>query len=191
MISKSSMLTLAAALCLAASPALAQHPHGPGGAPGAAGAAGGSHGPAMSSPSGDRSSMGTSGSSHSSSSSPTNVLSRNTKLDSHLTSNLQSKGLLPAGTDLKDACKGFRNLGQCIAALHVSHNLNISFDCLKADMTGGTVPQGATCPAGTGSSKLSLGKSIQALSPNANGKSEAKTGQKQADADIADADKNS
>src|SRR5262245_46044400 len=33
--------------------------------------------------------------------------------------------LLPAGTDLKTACDGFKNKGQFIAALHVSQNLHI------------------------------------------------------------------
>jgi len=122
-----------------------------------------------------------------SSSSPTTLLTNNTKLDSKLTSNLQSKGLLPAGTDLKDACSGFKNLGQCVAAIHVSHNLNVPFACLKADMTGTAPATDSTCPAGTGSSKLSLGKSIQSLSPNADARTESKNAQKQSDSDIKDA----
>lgn len=188
-----------AALCLAAAPAFAQNPHasaGPAGGPGAG--AGGSHGVAMGNGMGrgDAGSMADHGptmkeTNHASAGSPTTLLERNTKLDGTLTSKLQSKGLLPSGTDLKDACSGFKNLGQCVAAIHVSHNLNISFDCLKADMTGGTVPQGTTCPAGTGSSKMSLGKSIQTLSPNSSGKSEAKTAEKQANSDIKDAEKSS
>src|SRR6266478_3841734 len=52
-------------------------------------------------------------------SSPGTVLTKNTKLDTHLTNLLQSKGLLAKGTDLKDACSGFKNLGQCVAAMHV------------------------------------------------------------------------
>ncbi|MBZ5527191.1 MAG: hypothetical protein LAN71_04710 [Acidobacteriia bacterium] len=183
-------------LWLGATPALAQHGQSgnhPGGGPGGtgmpggagmgggAGAAGSAHG-----------SMGNAGGygggNHSAASSPTNVLSHNTKLDSTLTSKLQSQGLLPKGTDLKTACAGFKNLGQCIAAIHVSHNRNISFDCLKADMTGQAPAAGTSCPAGTGSKKLSLGSSIQALDPQANGKSEAKTAGKQADADIRDSE---
>lgn len=119
-----------------------------------------------------------------SSKSGTDVLTNNAKLDSKLTSNLQSKGLLPSGTDLKDACSGFRNLGQCMAAIHVSHNLRVSFACMKADMTGQAALSGSNCPAGTGSSKMSLGKSIQALDPNADAKTEASKATKQADADL-------
>ena len=66
-----------------------------------------------------------------------------------LMSRLQS--LLPMGTDLKTAAMGFRNQGQFIAALHVSKNLNIPFDQLKAKMTGDH-PE-------------SLGKAIQELRP--------------------------
>lgn len=176
-------------LGLAVAPTLAQHSHGAGaGGPGTGGA-GGPHGPAMGRGS-DNASMGGS-SARGSASSPSSVLDRNTKLDSKLTSKLQAKGLLPAGTDLKDACAGFRNLGQCMAAIHVSHNLKIPFDCLKADMTGTAAAQGSTCPAGTGSSKMSLGKSIQTLSPNADSKTEAKNGAKQADADLKEAESDS
>ena len=120
-------------------------------------------------------------------SSPTAVLTKNTKLDTHLTSLLQTKGLLPKGTDLKDACAGFKNLGQCVAAVHVSHNLNIPFACLSADMTGTAPASGSTCPSGTGTSKMSFGKSIQTLSPNAAAKTEEKTATKQANDDINEA----
>lgn len=176
----------AIALCFAAAPAFAQHPaHGAG----AAGGAGGPHGPAMDHGS-DNGSMGSSA--KGSSSSPTTLLDRNTKLDTNLTSKLQSKGLLPAGTDLKDACGGFKNLGQCIAAIHVSHNLKIPFTNLKCDMTDvGPDGKASSCPTGTSASKLSLGKSIQTLSPNADAKSESKTAQKQSDDDIKDAESGS
>jgi hypothetical protein len=49
------------------------------------------------------------------------LLTQNTKLSSNL------QGLLPAGTNLQDAAKGFDNLGQFVAATHVSHNLGIPF----------------------------------------------------------------
>lgn len=104
-------------------------------------------------------------------SSPTSVLGRNSKLDSTLTSNLQSKGLIPKGADLATICASFRNLGQCIAAVHVSHNLGISFVCLQSDMTGVAPPTTSDssstsgCPAGTGSSKMSLGAAIHTLKP--------------------------
>jgi hypothetical protein len=100
--------------------AQAQHAHS--GGPGLP------HGPSASSHGELNSSS--SGSQGAASSSPQEVLTRNTKLDSTLTMKLQSKNLLPAGTDLKSACSGFRNLGQCVAAIHISHNLNIPLACL-------------------------------------------------------------
>jgi hypothetical protein len=81
-----------------------------------------------------------------------------------LASKLQ--GLLPAGTDLKTAADGFKNFGQFVAAVHVSQNLGIPFDQLKAKMTGPN-PE-------------SLGKAISDLSPNADAKLEQKKAEKQA-----------
>jgi hypothetical protein len=183
---KKRLVLITTACFFAMAPAFAQHPPGGGGA----GGAGGSHGPVMGNNAAvhgnaDISSKGAA------SSSPTTLLTKNTKLDSTLTSKLQSKGLLPAGIDLKDACAGFKNLGQCVAAIHVSHNLKVPFACMKADMTGTAPATGTTCPTGTGSSKMSLGKSIQTLSPNSDSKTEAKNAQKQSDADIKEAETSS
>ena len=50
-----------------------------------------------------------------------------------LASRVQS--LLPPGTSLEAAASGFKDEGQFIAALHVSRNLNIPFNQLKADLT--------------------------------------------------------
>jgi len=79
-----------------------------------------------------------------------------------LKSKLQS--MLPAGTDLKTAASGFRNQGQFIAALHVSKNLGIPFDQLKAKMTGST--------------PMSLGQAIHALKPNMSEKEADKEAEK-------------
>ena len=59
--------------------------------------------------------------------------------------------LLPKGMPIATAEDGFKNEGQFIAALHVSQNLNIPFDQLKAKMTG--------------SNSESLGKSIHDIKP--------------------------
>ncbi len=61
--------------------------------------------------------------------------------------------LLPPGTTVANAAAGFRNFGQFVAAVHVSRNLGIPFDQLKARMTG---PQ-----------PVSLGQAIQQLKPAA------------------------
>jgi hypothetical protein len=74
---------------------------------------------------------------------PTTTTVKNAKLEQKL------KLLLPAGTNMNDAAKGFKNWGQFVAAVHVAHNLNIPFTQLKAKMTG-TTP-------------MSLGQAVQAL----------------------------
>src|SRR5689334_4875968 len=71
--------------------------------------------------------------------------------------------LLPPKTDLMTAESGFKNQGQFIAALHVSKNLNIPFDQLKAKMTGVTVQANGQT---TTSTPVSLGKAIQELRPD-------------------------
>ena len=98
-------------------------------------------------------------------------------MESRIESNPQLKAkiesLLPMGMDLKTATMGFRNEGQCVAALNVAKNLNIPFDQLQAKMTGN--PQ------------MSLGKAIQALRPNLTDKeadTEADKVEKQAKAAI-------
>jgi hypothetical protein len=95
-------------------------------------------------------------------------LDRNT----HLASQLQ--GLFPPGTDLKQASSGFKNLGQFVAAAHVSHSLGIPFDQLKAKMTG--------------DSPVSLGKAIHELRPDADAKGEAKKAEHEAKEEIKQAE---
>jgi hypothetical protein len=78
--------------------------------------------------------------------------------------------LLPSGMTAANAAAGFKNQGQFIAALHVSHNLNIPFAQLKAEMTG--TPHD------------SLGQAIHDLRPSADAKAAVKTAEQQARADV-------
>ncbi len=108
-------------LTIGGAPLFAQRPHGGGAGGGNSGATGAAmHGASGDHANGSANSMAGGGKS-AAASSPGTVLTKNTKLDTHLTNLLQSKGLLAKGTDLKDACSGFKNLGQCVAAMHVSH----------------------------------------------------------------------
>ncbi len=102
----------------------------------------------------------TAGPSQSGPKTPDQLLQQNTKL----ASKLKDLGV--------DSCSGFKNLGQCVAAAHVSKNLNIPFDQLKSTMTDGK--------------GMSLGSAIQTLDPQVNAKTEAKKGNQQAHADIQD-----
>ncbi|PYT22653.1 MAG: hypothetical protein DMG57_34585 [Acidobacteria bacterium] len=90
-----------------------------------------------------------------------------------LSSRLQS--LLP-GVDLQAAASGFKNLGQFVAAVHVSNNLKIPFDALKAKVTDPNAE--------------SLGHAIQDLRPNLDHKtvkSDVKTAERQAKKDLEEA----
>ena len=77
--------------------------------------------------------------------------------------------LLPAGMTIDQAAQGFKNQGQFIAALHVSHNLNIPFAQLKAEMTS--------------KDHDSLGQAIHELKPAVNAKVEARKAEDEAKAD--------
>jgi len=79
------------------------------------------------------------------------LLTQNTKLSSNL------QELLPAGTNVQDAAKGFDNFGQFVAATHVSRNLGIPFDQLKSEMMNGS----------------SLGQAIHKLKPNVDSRKKA------------------
>jgi hypothetical protein len=86
------------------------------------------------------------------------LLTQNTKLSSNL------QGLLPTGTNIEDAANGFDHLGQFVAAVHVSHNLDIPFDQVKGEMMNGS----------------SLGEAIHKLKPNVDARQEAMKGNQQA-----------
>lgn len=90
------------------------------------------------------------------------LVAQNTKLASKL------QRLLPAGTDLQAAASRFKNLGQFVAAVHVSHNLGIPLDQLKTKILAGK----------------SLGEAIQELKPNVAAEAEAKKAKKQAKRDM-------
>jgi hypothetical protein len=88
----------------------------------------------------------------------TDLLTQNTKLSSNL------QGLLPTDTNIQDAANGFDHLGQFVAAVHVSHNLDIPFDDVKGEMMNGS----------------SLGEAIHKLKPNVDARQEAITANQQA-----------
>lgn len=114
-------------------------------------------------------------------------LAANSEESRKLSSQLQA--LLPSRTKLEDACKSFRKLNECVAALYVSHNLKIKFNCVKWDVTGVQPGTGnvSSCNSPEGGKPLSLAKTIQALKPDADAKAEAKAAEKRAEEDIKDA----
>ena len=83
-----------------------------------------------------------------------------------------------------DACTGFKNVGQCVAAAHVSKNLGMNFYCLRQAMTG--TPAGTSAPPSgcTTSGSMSLGKAIQKLDPQADSRTESKKASHEAEEDL-------
>ena len=114
-------------------------------------------------------------------------LAANSEQSKKLASQLQA--LLPPRTKLEDACTAFRQLNECVAALYVSRNLKIKFNCLKWDVTGVQPGSGnvTSCSAPEDGKALSLAKAIQTLKPAADAKAEAKNAEKRAQEDIKDA----
>jgi hypothetical protein len=146
---------------------IAQHGHGGGGGMGHAGANGQSEMNTQQSNPSNRSTNSGSQKSADQSASQKNVrdnLAQNTQLSTKM------QGLLPSGTNLQQASAGFKNMGQFVSAVHVSHNLNIPFDQLKTKMTG--------------DHSLSLGKAIHELKPDVDAKAEAKKAEHQASQDL-------
>jgi hypothetical protein len=174
--------TLSLAVFLYATVAFAQHgqsANAHGGMGSGMGNLGGSNGVGHANASTDHGSPNSSTSTLSSAHGKTvdDILTKDTKLADKISS--------LTGQPATDACSGFKNLGQCVAAAHVSKNLGISFDCLKDDMTGTAPTDPKSCPAGTGSNgKMSLGKAIQTLDPKADQKSESKKAQSEAQHDL-------
>jgi len=91
------------------------------------------------------------------------------KLSTHTNLANKLRSRLPTGTDVVAAAGGFRNLGQFVAAVNVSHNLRIPFDQLRADMV---------------QRHMSLGQSIQDLRPTANATHEAERAENEAKTEI-------
>jgi hypothetical protein len=103
--------------------------------------------------------------------SATDLLAKNTQLAGKLEKILKLSGP-DALAQLQADAQGFKNLGQFVAAVHVSNNLGIPFDQLKAKMTGDNAE--------------SLGKAVQELKPDADAKAEAKKANEQAKDDLND-----
>ena len=101
---------------------------------------------------------------------------------------LQLQALLPPKTTLREACNGLLSLEDCVAALHVSRNLKIKYNCLKWDMTAAR-PNGdvKTCEAPPRDKALSLVNAIRVLNSDADAKAAAKNAERRAREDIKDA----
>ena len=101
---------------------------------------------------------------------------------------LQLQALLPPKTTLRDACSGFTTLEDCVAALHVSRNLKLKYNCLKWNMTAAR-PSGdvKSCEAPPRNKPLSLDRAIHILNSDVDARAQAKSAHRRAQEDIKDA----
>lgn len=96
-------------------------------------------------------------------------LAANPKLSSKL------EGFFPAGTNLQQEAAGFKNLGEFVAATHVSRNLGIPFGQLKVRMANGQ----------------SLGDAIHDLKPEVNPRAGERKAREHARRDLQEAESGS
>jgi hypothetical protein len=105
--------------------------------------------------------------------------------DQKLTANLQAQGVLAANIDAKVACDNFKTREDCVAALHVSKNLGLDYNCLKSNVTGVLASADmSSCKESGGDKGISLVKAIHLMKPDADAKGEAKNAEKQAKDDL-------
>jgi hypothetical protein len=92
-----------------------------------------------------------------------------------LTARLREEGLLPTTVQARDACANFKEVADCVAALHVSHKLSLDFECIKVDMTHvHSAADPATCKVPEKDQAIGLTQVIRLLKPDADAKAEAK-----------------
>jgi hypothetical protein len=176
------MLKLAAlslAVLLYATAALAQH----GNAGGMHGGMGNSMGhSSMSASDHGNSASGSHGSAPTSSQKISDVLTKNPAIGDKIVALTGDKN------GAADACTGFKNIGQCIAAAHVSKNISgLNFYCMRLAMTGTALPANSniSCNLPTNfKSGVSLGKAIQTFDPQADTKTETKKANTETDQDL-------
>ncbi len=123
-----------------------------------------------------------------SSKSANDQLASNGDLEAKLTRQLQVQEILPQGRNLQDACASFKELTECVAALRVSHTLQIDFSCLKWDVTGvKPKPVSDSCAGPSGGKAMGLTRSIDLLKSDTDAKSQARDALRRAREDIKDA----
>ncbi len=115
----------------------------------------------------------------------TSAAASRSDVEKKLTLGLHAQGLLAANTTVTDACAPFRTLEDCLAVLHASHNLEVDFNCLRADVTAvHTSADLSGCKVADGEKAQGLNKSIHQLKPDANARQATKDAEQQAKDDL-------
>ena len=115
--------------------------------------------------------------------SPASLLRQDSTLGARLAA------FFPPDTDLSAQAGGFKNLGQFISSVHVSHNLGIPFEDLKCSELGTVKAEasGTACsPSVTNQDGVGLGKAIQTLKPRANFQKAIQEADRQGEQDLKD-----
>jgi hypothetical protein len=115
--------------------------------------------------------------------SPASSLQQNSKLADKLAA------FFPLGTDITAEAAGFKNLGQFVSLVHVSHNLGIPFDNLKCTELGTVkaTESSAVCPSSvTNENPESLGVAIHTLKPGTNPERAIQEADRQGEQDLND-----
>jgi hypothetical protein len=109
-------------------------------------------------------------------------------LDKKLEPKLRASEVLGAGATLKEVCVNFVERFDCVAALYASHNLGLSFECVKSNVTGVRVgTDTSSCRMPAGDKPLNLMKTIHLLRSDVDAKNAAKDAEGAARDDIKDA----
>ena len=115
-------------------------------------------------------------------------LDANSDENKRLTERLRAQSLLAENADAKAACGAFKELEDCVAALHASHKLGMDFECVKMDMTHvHSAADPASCKAPEKDEAIGLTQVIRLLKPDTDAKAEAKEAEKAAKADLREA----
>jgi hypothetical protein len=99
---------------------------------------------------------------------------------------LQMEGVLAADANVKETCATIKSLGDCVAALHVSRDLGLDFDCLKSKLSGvqTNLDHARSCASATNGKPVDLAKAIHSLLPRADAKAEAKKAEAESREDL-------
>lgn len=107
------------------------------------------------------------------------------ELDKKLEPRLREAQVLAPNALLKDVCHNFVERVDCVAALRASHSLGVTFECVKASMTGvRTDVAASSCRMPPDDKPLNLTKTIRLLKPDADAKSAAKDAESAAREDV-------
>jgi hypothetical protein len=106
-------------------------------------------------------------------------------LEQKLTPILQGQGLLPAEVTATVACTPFTTLVGCLEVIHVSHNLGLDFNCVRAGVTGVlTSADVSGCKVASAEKAQWLDNVVHQLKPEANAKQARKDAEQQAMGDL-------